>query len=171
MNLRPQTIFDLLVVLFFAFLVWEAKDWRLQARLYPWVIGVPMLVLAAAYLFMDLKGVTIKKRSGENPVDFQFTKGIDPALARWRTFNIFSWIFGFLIGVWILGFSITIPLLTFLYLKVQSREGWILTLLLTGSTWLIFWGLFERMLRLPFPEGQIFLWKEQIFRWLGQTVL
>ena len=156
-KLRPQIVFDLLVLLFFAFLIWEAREWKLQARLYPWVIGGPMAILAVIHLGMDLRGKK-KKSSGATPVDFQFTKEIDPDLARWRTVNIFSWIFGFLIGIWIIGFSITIPLLTFLYLKVQSREGWIPTLLLTGSTWLIFWGLFERVLRLPFPEGQIFLW-------------
>lgn len=156
-KLRPQLVFDLMVILFFAYLVWEARDWKLQARLYPWVIGFPMMILAVIHIGMDLTGQG-KKSSGVTPVDFQFTKEIDPVLARLRTVNIFSWIFGFVIGVWIIGFSITIPLLTFLYLKVQSREGWIPTLLLTGSTWLIFWGLFEWMLRLPFPEGQIFLW-------------
>jgi len=46
----------------------------------------------------------------------------------------------------------------FLYLKVQSGEKWILSLFLTGAGWLIFWALFERLLRLPFPDGQIIVW-------------
>lgn len=157
-KLRPQFIFNFLVILFFAFLVWEAKDWKLQARLYPWVIGIPMLFLAVVHFVMDMKGETRKNPVGETPVDFRFAKGIDPTLARWRTANIFSWIFGFLIGVWLVGFSISIPIVVFLYLKVQARERWALSITLTGGAWLVYWGLFEQALHLPVPEGKIFLW-------------
>lgn len=157
MKLRPQILFDLLVLLFFAFLVWEAKEWKLQARLYPWVIGIPMLLLSVVHLGMELRGME-EKSSGSTPVDFQFAKGIDPVLAKWRTIRIFSCIFGFLTAVWLLGFSISIPLVVFLYLKADAREGWILSVILTAGAWLIYWGLFERLLRLPMPEGKIFYW-------------
>jgi hypothetical protein len=104
MRIRPQTVFSFLVLLFFAFVIWGAKDWPVKAQLYPWVIGIPMLVLAALHLVMDFKEGSGKSTSpatpanapGTTPADFQFTKGIDPVLARQRTINIFSWIFGFL---------------------------------------------------------------------------
>ena len=158
MKIRPQIIFSLLLVFFFALFVYEARGWRLQARLYPWAIGIPMLFLALAQLVLDLKGIGPKKTQDAAPVDFQFTQGIDPTLARRRTINIFSWIFGFLAGIWLLGYSLTVPLLVFLYLKVQSREGWVLSVVLTASAWLFFWGLFDRLLHLPFPEGQLLTW-------------
>jgi len=156
-KLKPQIIFDLLVILFFAFLVWEAKDWGLQARLYPWVIGFPMLGLAVLQLGSDLRGER-KTSSGATPVDIQFAKGIDPVLARERTIQIFSWVFGFLATVWLVGFSITIPTFVFFYLKTQAREDWFLSVLLTAVAWFIYWGLFERLLRLPMPDGKIFFW-------------
>ena len=155
---KPHIVFDLLVLLFFAFLVWEAKEWKPQARLYPWVIGLPMLVLGVIHLGMDLKGGRTKNVSGAPPVDFQFAKGIDPELAKWRTINIFSWIFGFIIGVWLVGFSISIPGIIFFYLKMHAREGWVLSVLLTVAGWLLYWGLFDQILRLPLPDGKIFLW-------------
>ena len=99
MKLRPQALFCLLIVLFFAVFVYQATDWRLQARLYPWVIGIPMIFLALAQLIFELKGIGEKKSAGNAPVDFQFTQNIDPALARSRTLNIFSWIFGFTVGI------------------------------------------------------------------------
>ena len=95
-KLKPQILFDLLILLFFVYLVWEAQEWKLQARLYPWVVGIPMVVLAMIHLAMDLKGSYQKKSSDAVPVDFQFAKGIDPLLARWRTISCFSWILGFL---------------------------------------------------------------------------
>ena len=158
MKIRTQVIFVLLLTLFFALFVYQARDWRLQARLYPWAIGIPMLVLALVQLVLDLKGITPKKSQGDTPVDFQFTQNIDPTLARRRTINIFSWIFGFLAGIWLLGYSLTVPLLVFLYLKVQYREGWALSIVLTAAAWLFYWGLFDRLLHLPFPEGQLLTW-------------
>ena len=157
MKFKPQIVFDFIVLLFFVYLVWEAREWKPQARLYPWVIGIPMVIFAAIHMGMDLKGQR-KKSSSATPVDFQFTKGIDPVLARQRTIRIFSWIFGFLASVWLVGLSVSVPVVIFLYLKIQAREGWALSVLLTGGAWLLYWGLFERILLLPFPEGRVFVW-------------
>jgi hypothetical protein len=157
LKLKSHIFFDLVVLLFFAFLVWEAKDWRLQARLFPWAIGIPMLLLATFQLVTDLKQGG-ERTPVERPTDFRFTRGIDPPLARRRTINIFCWVLGLFLGVWLVGFSLSIPLLVFLYLKVQTGEGWPLSLSLTAGAWVLYWGLFEQILRLPLPEGQIFLW-------------
>jgi len=160
MKLRPQVIFSLLIVLFFAVFIYEARDWRLQARLYPWAIGFPMLALSLIHIIRELMGRDKKpsSQSSNAPVDFSFTKGIDPALARRRAINIFCWIFGFFVGIWLFGFAITIPAFVFLYLKVQSGEGWGLSLALTGGAWFMLWGLFDWLLHLPFPEGQLLIW-------------
>ena len=166
MRIRPQTVFSFLVLLFFAVVIWAAKDWPVKAQLYPWVIGIPMLVLAVFHLVTDLRSSAGKSGSSaapteppdSTPADIQFTTEIDPVVARRRTVQIFSWIFGFLLACWLLGLSVTIPPFVFLYLKVKSGEGWTLSLALTGAVWLLFWGLFDRLLRLPFPEGQLYLW-------------
>jgi len=157
MKLKPSLLFDLVVIVFFVVFVYEARDWRLQARLYPWAIGIPMLILAVTHLIWELRGGT-GRRAGQAaavPVDVQFTQGADPATARRRAIGIFSWIFGFFAGIWLLGFNIAVPAFVFLYLKFQSREGWALALALTGAAWLIFWGLFVWLLRLPFPAGVV----------------
>lgn len=158
MKPRPQFFLTLAIVIFLAYFIWEARAWRLQARLYPWAIGVPTLLLALVQLVLDFRGGVEKKVEGEAPVDFQFTQHSDPVMVRKRTFNIFAWIIGFFLAVWLLGFSAAIILLVFLYLKVQSHEPWILTLVLTGSAWMLYWGLFVRLLNLPFPDPQILVW-------------
>jgi hypothetical protein len=157
LKLRPQAIFSIIWLIFFIVWVYMAQDWRLQARLYPYAIGIPMVILAIIQVILDLKGVE-RKQVDAAPVDFQFTQNIDPALARRRTINIFSWIFGFFLGIWLLGFFITIPLLVFSYLRIQSKEGWGLSLILTAGAGLMFYGLFIRLLHLPFPEGVVLAW-------------
>jgi len=157
----PKSLFSLAIIVFFGFLVWEAREWRLQARLYPWSIGIPMIVLAVVNLVQEFLGLDKANGSNAGPSDIQFTQTDDPRLALQRTLNIIAWILAFLAGFWLFGFSGTIAVLIFCYLKIQSREGWVLSLILTGGAWLIYWGLFEYTLRLPFPEGQVFLWFEQ----------
>jgi hypothetical protein len=158
LKIRPQAIFSFVALIFFIVFVYQAQEWRLQARLYPYAIGIPMIILAIAQVILDLKGFRPKKTSDGAPVDFQFSTNVEPALARRRTINIFVWILGFFVGIVFLGFTITIPLLVFSYLKFQGREGWLISIVLTVCAWLMFYGLFVRLLVLPFPEGLIFTW-------------
>ena len=157
-KIKPHILFDLVVLAFFVYTVWEAGAWKLQARLYPWVIGIPMIILALIHLAMELRGVVKRDSSGSPPVDFQFAKGIEPRLARWRTVSCLSWILGLFASVWLIGFSISIAVVVFLYLKFQAKERLLLSAVLTSACWLIYWVLFEQILYLPFPQGKIFFW-------------
>jgi len=130
----------------------------MQARLYPWTIGVPMLILAIVQVILDLKGVKAKQSSDATPMDYQFSQVTDPVIARKRTITMFSWLVGFIFGIWLLGFPIAIALMMFTYLKFQGRESWVLSSGLTVIAWLFFWGLFVRLLNLPFPEGLLITW-------------
>jgi hypothetical protein len=157
LKIRPAAIFSFCALIFFIIFVYQAQDWRMQARLYPYAIGIPMIILAIIQVILDLKGV-VRKQTDAAPVDFQFSQNIDPVLAKKRTINIFAWILGFFVGIYLLGFPITIPLLVFTYLKIQSGEKWLLSIILTAGAWLVFYGLFVKLLVLPFPDGKIFTW-------------
>lgn len=135
-----------------------AQDWRMQARLYPWAIGIPMLILAIVQVILDLKGIKAKQSSDATPMDYQFSQVTDPVTARKRTIIMFSWLVGFFFGIWLLGFPIAIALMMFTYLKFQGNESWVLSIALTVIAWLFFWGLFVKLLTLPFPEGLIITW-------------
>jgi Tripartite tricarboxylate transporter TctB family len=155
LKIRPAAIFSFCALIFFCVFVYMAQEWRLQARLYPFAIGIPMLILAIVQVILDLKGVKAKQSSDATPMDFQFTKDIDPATAKKRAIIMFSWLLGFFFGIWLLGFPIAIALMMFTYLKFQGRESWGLSIALTVIAYLCFWGLFVKLLHLPFPEGLI----------------
>ncbi|HEX9662141.1 MAG TPA: tripartite tricarboxylate transporter TctB family protein [Candidatus Binatia bacterium] len=158
MKIRGPAIFSFCALIFFIVWVYYAQDWRLQARLYPWAIGFPMVILAFIQVILDLRGYKAKETSDGAPVDFQFTKEIDPALAKKRAIVMFTWFFCFLLGVWLLGFPISIVIMMFSYLKIQSRESWITSISLTAIAFGFFWMLFVKLLTLPFPDGRIFVW-------------
>ena len=158
MKIRPPAIFSFCALIFFCVFVYLAQDWRMQARLYPWTIGVPMLILAIVQVILDLKGVKAKQSSDATPMDYQFSQVTDPVIARKRTITMFSWLVGFIFGIWLLGFPIAIALMMFTYLKFQGREPWVLSITLTVIAWVFFWILFVRLLNLPFPEGLLITW-------------
>ena len=158
MKIRPPAIFSICALIFFIVWVYVAQEWRLQARLYPWAIGFPMVVFAVIQVILDLRGFKPTKTSDSAPVDFQFTKEIDPALAKKRAIVMFTWFFCFLLGVWLVGFPISIVVMMFTYLKIQSKESWGLSIGLTAIAYGFFWSLFVKLLTLPFPEGRIFAW-------------
>ena len=82
---------------------------------------IPMVILAIIQVILDLKGVERKQRDDAAPVDFQFSQTVEPKVAKRRAIIMFCWFFGFFFGIWLLGFAITIPLMVFTYLKIQSN--------------------------------------------------
>jgi hypothetical protein len=160
-KIRPPALFSLCALIFFIVWVYYAQEWRLQARLYPWAIGFPMVLLAFIQVILDLKGYKAKEPSdGAPPVrmDFQFTKEIDARTSRNRALIMFAWLFGFFVLIWLFGFHIGIPLMVFSYLKFQSNESWKLSIIMTAIAFVFFYTLFVKLLTLPFPEGKIFVW-------------
>ena len=156
MKLRPAALFSLLVLIFFCVFLYEAKDWRMQARLYPLAIGIPMVICAIIQVILDLKGVKAKQSSDGAPMDFQFQQtDVSPEDVRKRTITMFSWMFGFFAMIWLVGYVIAIPLMVFGYLKFQSNERWGLSITLTVIAFAFFYALFVRLLNLPFPDGAV----------------
>ena len=158
MKLRPAALFSFGALIFFCVFVYLAQDWRVQARLYPWVIGIPMVILAVIQVILDLKGVQAKKTDDATPMDFQFTQEVDPVIAQKRAVVMFAWLLGFFFMIWLLGFPIAVPLMMFCYLRFQGKEPWVLSMSLTAIAWVFFYGLFVKLLTLPFPEGFIITW-------------
>ena len=157
LKIRPQAIFSFLALIFFIVFVSQAFEWRMQAKLYPLVIGIPMIILGIIQVIFDLKGVESKPQDAA-PVDIQFGQNVEPALAFKRTVNIFSWFFGFFFGCWLVGFTITIPIIIFSYMYFHGKEKLWLSTLLTGFGFIFYYALFVRLLNLPFPDGMIQTW-------------
>jgi putative tricarboxylic transport membrane protein len=144
--------FTLAVIAILALALWQSRNFGYRAGLFPWVIGTPTLILAFFQLARDLVGKQKKVRaelveSAEGRVE------VAPKLARQRTISIVLWTSGFFLAIWLIGFSYAVPLTIFLYLKFAGNEKWPMTLVVTFFSWLFYWGLFERLLRVPFPEG------------------
>lgn len=152
MHNRASLGLAVLIMLASGYGVFTAWDWPAKAALFPLAIGIPVFFLATA------EAVWVLLRASEErteAMDFQLstTKG-----ALRRAAVAAGWMLGFFAAIVLLGFPIAVPLFVLLYLKLQGREGWTLSILMTLAVWGIFYGLFDRLLHLPFPAGWIVTW-------------
>ena len=137
-----------------------ASKWPFRTALFPVSIGVCVFLMAVAEFFLEIFGRDVFKEDGRGTLP----DNVDAKTALRRTVSIFAWIFGFFLMIILLGFTIAVPFMVFLYLKVQSRESWGLSLLLTAATIVFFYGLFVWLIETPFPRG----W---IIRWIGDMLM
>jgi hypothetical protein len=117
-----------------------AWSWPWKAALFPLAIGVPLFVMSAAEAAWAMWGETERAAEAEGE-------------ALRRTALAAAWIVGFFAAILLFGFPLAVPLFVFLYLKVQANESWTLSAATTALAWGIFYGLFDRLLHLPFPAG------------------
>ncbi|MGH7793643.1 MAG: tripartite tricarboxylate transporter permease, partial [Candidatus Binatia bacterium] len=145
-------VFTLIIVAFFAWTLWEAREWWFRARLFPWAIGFAGLALALLQFMSDAMALVKSRRAGR-----EAKRDEKSALAQQRALTMTAWILGFFAAIWLLGFSIAVPLTILLYLK-GARERWPISIVLACLGWLAFYGLFDHLLHVPFPQGQLFIW-------------
>ena len=155
-----QSLFALFVLGIFVYVVYQAEfgfgAFEPRAALFPWVVGLPSLLLAI-WVFLQESLQSARQIKVAEPALYTEPE-VDPILARHRTMTIGCWIVGFFLAIWILGFVPASAIATFLYLKFGAGEKWPITLVLTAACWLFFFGLFDYALQLPFPQGVFFDW-------------
>ena len=156
MRFRLRSFFSLLLMAVAAYAVFSARRWSFKASLFPLATAIPLFVLAGTQLIFELFGGS-EATSGP-AVELELSTDVDPEVARKRITGMLIWIAGFILLVFLVGFPIAVPVFIFSYLSLQSRAGWWLSFSLTAVAWLCFYGLFQRLLNLPFEEGFIQSW-------------
>jgi putative tricarboxylic transport membrane protein len=154
LRLDGATAFSALLVVLFAWGLWQSREFGPRAGLFPWVIGIPSLALAIAQLVRDATG----RRAGPALDALEVGPALPREVVVRRTAAICGWILAGYVAIWLLGFSLGSTAVTLLYPKVGAREPWPISLALTAGTGLFVYGLFERGLAVPFPPGQLLVW-------------
>jgi sterol desaturase/sphingolipid hydroxylase (fatty acid hydroxylase superfamily) len=127
-----------------------------RAALFPMVLGIPCLALALLVFGQELFHVLRHPSSAADSGETAFS--LKPAVVRNRAFGIISWILGFFLAIWLLGFPVAVPIACFLYFWLAGGEKWSTSIPLSLLAGGIFYGLFDYLLHLPFPEGTLLAW-------------
>jgi hypothetical protein len=132
-----------------------AWSWPWKAALFPLAIGIPVFVLAAVEVLWVVLGKTGR---GDATKDFQLSQDLPDREVLRRSAVAAGWIAAFFAAIVLLGFPLAVPLFVFLYLKLDGRESWPVSVAFAAAVWLFFYGLFDRLLHLPFPQGWLPEW-------------
>ncbi len=153
---KGNLIFCIFLIAISAYAVLTATGWSFKTKLFPMAVGIPLLTLLVIQLLLMVGGKEQTDESGA--MDIDFTIEVPPDVARQRVFGMFGWIVGFIASVYLLGFPLTVPLFIFLYLKLQSKIGWLTTIAMTIITWGCFYLLFQSLVHIQFESGAIQTW-------------
>jgi TctA family transporter len=155
LRFSSAALFTVVVAILLALALFQSRNFGYRAGLFPWVIGIPTLILALVQLSKNLWG---REKPKAALAAWEAAVDVSPEVVRHRTVSILIWTIGFFIAIWLLGFSYAVPVAMVLYLKIAGREKWPITIAVSFFTWAFCYGLFERVLSIPFPDGLIFTW-------------
>jgi Tripartite tricarboxylate transporter TctB family len=153
-----QIAFTAVILIVVSAAVWQAEQWAIKARLFPWVIGIPVIAMLLALLVQQIIRVvrSAPVRAEVGVVEqFENVASAEAAAARRRGFTIVGWLLGFLGAIWLIGFPAGGTLATLGYLKLAAREKWPISLAISAGTALFFF-LMINFLNTPFPRGEFF---------------
>lgn len=152
MHDRASLILAVAIMACAGWAIYAAIGWPFKAALFPMAIAITVLCLAAAEVAWTLFG----SQAAERATDFQIATDVPREVAVRRTVTVIAWIGGFFAVIALIGFPWAVPLFVFLYLRVQGRESWWLSLGFSAAVWGFFYGLFVKLLNIPFPAGWLF---------------
>ncbi len=145
MTRRWDRAFALVLAVVFAVAASMALAWSEIARLFPLAVALPGLILA-------LLAIVLPPRTEPADLDEEELPGRE--LVRRAAMTI-AWILGFFAAVYLLGFLISIPLGAVAYMRLIGRERWPITLGMAAGCWAFIYGLFDRLLHVPLPKGEL----------------
>lgn len=140
------------LALVFGYMLWESFGFPAQSRAIPWTIAIPGLALALAQIAIEARELRSERGA-------QRTRAFLTGAVR----SIWAVILTFFTAVWLLGFTLAMPICALAYLRVVGRERWALALAITAAGFAVFNLLFGCLLHLPFPDGALWVWTDQLF--------
>jgi hypothetical protein len=165
MRFRSTSLATAFFVLFFGYALFEAKDFTPQSRIYPiFAAGIGFIFTLLA-LWLEMLG-----RAGAveqvGLMDIAPDASTPIAVIRKRALRVLCWLLALYFGIWLFGFKIAISVFFILFLKLEGRAGWLLTIILTSVSIYLIVFQFEMMLGIFWPEGILGQWLGSSLPWL-----
>ena len=165
MKFRVSILLPVFVTLLFSYVLFGAREFSATAQVFPLVAGTAGLILAVFGLVADLRsgGQVVGQ---EGLIDIAPDRSLPAAVTRKRSFRVWGYLLGLYLGIWLIGFKISITLFFLLFLKLEGRMSWLVTVGLTASAILVFFFGFQQVLTLYWPEGLIGQLLQETLPWL-----
>lgn len=157
-------LFAALFVIFFAYGVYEARDYPRLAKIFPYWISLGALLLAVIQLGIELRKYLLKVEDVHADfVDLAPDRSLPPLVVFKRALGYLLWFIGLYLGIWIFGFVIAMTTFLVAFLRCDAKLNWGRTfqlgiagfLFVVGISWVmtLYWpeGIIARWIELPWP--------------------
>lgn len=121
---RVPAVLTIALMLGFVSAIILARDWPDKARLFPFIVSVPSIVMLIIQLISDLRGPRSGKDELASVMDLPADKDMPLNVLLRRAGTTFAWIFALFGVIYLIGFLLAVPMYVFLYMFVQAREKW-----------------------------------------------
>jgi hypothetical protein len=160
MTFGPGAAFSAAVLLLTLGALWSARDWPFDARLVPYAASIAALVFAALNLATEIftpaeaAGAPAGHRRAIGGVHIPHAADLpEGALVRVRALRYFGWLVGLGASGMLIGFVPAIAVFVALFMRAEFRERWRVALLAATAVTLFLWGIFDRVLAVPWPPS------------------
>ncbi len=160
-----RALFPAGLVLLFAAMLAETSSWDAPAKIVPVIVGGLALLFgilaACAELFRRAEAAgaaagAAGMAGGSIHMDIASHVAHLPARVKFaRGGMFFGWIAAFLGSMATLGLIPTVPIFIVAYMRIEGRERWSLTVPMAAAMTLFIYGLFDRLLAIPWPPSLI----------------
>jgi uncharacterized membrane protein (DUF485 family) len=124
MKISSRHVFNLVVVVLLSIYVLTAWGYNPQARLFPLVVSIPILILAIGLFISDLRASRQAAAVAEEAKPPSGNVEVTPKGKFKKEVNAFVWAISLFVSLYLFGFIVTTALYTFLSLKVRSHFSW-----------------------------------------------
>lgn len=151
---RLDLIFIVLLLPLFAYVYWASQDFMLGARLFPGYVALFGMGLIGIELLRRIikRGVVMPDTAGPATADLVLNQEQRSLAGYGRGLLMFFWLAGFYLLIYLIGMLWATAVFVPVFLLVQFRASWWISLLLAAGLMGLIYGL-HLTLRLRWPQG------------------
>jgi hypothetical protein len=154
-----KNLFSLYLIVWFAYGVWEARNYAFLAKIFPFYISLILLIFAVISIVLEVRRVVDQAEdlhgasSGSDlSVDWDM-----PMAVVWRRFGTYVGIIGGVyVFIYLIGYPLTMSLFILLFYRLIAKAKWVASII-AATVGLGFLALASHLLGMDWPEGLLTL--------------
>lgn len=139
MKFSPEKIFNLILLGVTLVIVFSALDFPSRSKVLPLIVGVPALGLMLVQVLSDWAKPSPQFKREQIEVH--------------REWVIISALIGFPLLIYVAGLSLGVAAFLLLFVRMVSKQSWLVTILCSLGGFFISYGLFGQLLHYPLYKG------------------
>jgi hypothetical protein len=156
-HLTVRNLFSLFLILWFAYGVWEARDYAFLAKIFPFYISLVLFIFAVISIIVEIRKAVdraedLHAQSSGSDLSVEWDM---PMSAVWRRFGFFvGIILALYLSIFVIGYPLAVSLFIGLFYKQVAKVGWVPSIVAAGAGF-AFLAMASKVLGMGWPEGLI----------------